>query len=188
MTKTKKLLLLFTTTFSISMTANSGYAILSVMKNVFVNKYKWFSEEEMADYIALAQSGPGPVAINASMIIGYQSCGLAGSLMAVFGCILPPLIIMSVVSYFYKIIVANNYVKLFMKGMQAGVVAMLVDVVIDLFININNKKSIISYIVLVLSFIYIKFTKYPVFYLVLICIFLGLIKSLLIKKKVENQE
>ena len=65
MTKSKKLFTLFITTFTISMTANSGYAILGVMKNVFVNKHKWFTEEEMANYIALAQSSPGPIAINA---------------------------------------------------------------------------------------------------------------------------
>ena len=68
--RVRKLAILFTTTFAISLTANSGYAILSVMKNTFVQKYQWFSEEEMNDYIAMAPSIPGPIAISASMIWG----------------------------------------------------------------------------------------------------------------------
>ena len=60
------------------MTDNTGYAILSIMKNTFVEKYRWFSNEDMTDYIAMAQSVPGPISISASMIIGYQSAGLIG--------------------------------------------------------------------------------------------------------------
>ena len=186
MNKSKKLFTLFITAFSISMTANSGYAILSVMKNVFVEKHKWFSEEEMADYIALAQSAPGPIAVNLSMILGYQALGITGALITVLGCILPPLIIMSIVTYFYEMIVDNAYVRLFMQGMQAGVLAMILDVLLSLFENINKRKDILSYIMIILSFLYIRFTKYSVLYLVLFCIFVAISKSLLIKKKVEN--
>lgn len=185
MNKTKKLFILFITAFSISMTANSGYAILSVMKNVFVEKHKWFNEEEMSDYIALAQSAPGPIAVNLSMIIGYQALGIIGSLITVLGCILPPLIIMSVVTYFYHNIIDNTYVRFFMQGMQAGVVAMILDVLLSLFKNLN-KKDIITYIILILSFIYIRFTKYSILYLVIFCILIAIAKSILIKKKVEN--
>ena len=187
MTKSKKLLTLFITTFTISMTANSGYAILSVMKNIFVEKYKWFNEEEMSNYIALAQSAPGPIAVNASMIIGYQVAGLLGSLVAVFACILPPLIIMSIVTYCYQMIVNNEYVKVFMKGMQAGVVAMIIDVLISLFNNLDHKQKYFNYVIIILSFLYIRFTKLSVFYLVILCIIASLIKVFLIKKKVEAQ-
>lgn len=185
MNKSKKLWTLFITTFSISLTANSGYAILSVMKNIFVKKHQWFSEEEMSNYIALAQSTPGPVAVNISMIIGYEVCGLLGSALAVLGCILPPLIIMSIVSYFYQKIVDNEYVKLFMQGMQAGVVAMLLDVLIGLFSNINKDYKYINFLVLIISFLYVRFSNLSILYLVLICILIGIIKSLYIKKKVE---
>ena len=86
------------------MTANTGYAILSIMKNTFVEKCKWFSNEDMTDYIAMAQSVPGPISISASMIIGYQSAGLIGSLCAVTGCALPPLLIMMLVTFFYRLL------------------------------------------------------------------------------------
>ena len=88
MSRLKKLWTLFTATFLISMSANSGFAMLSVMKNTFVERYGWFSDEEMSDYIALAQSAPGPIGINASVIVGYQSAGMPGVLSAVAGCAL----------------------------------------------------------------------------------------------------
>ena len=64
--KLKKLWLLFTTTFTVSITANSGYAIVAVLRTKFVEKLKWISEDEMATYVALTQSIPGPVAVNCS--------------------------------------------------------------------------------------------------------------------------
>ena len=75
--------LLFINIFSISMTANSGYAMLGVLKNRFVDKYGWFTKEEMDDYIALAQSSPGPIAVNSAVLIGYQAAGPAGAFAAV---------------------------------------------------------------------------------------------------------
>ena len=80
MDKFKKALTLFTTTFTTSMTANSGYAILAVMKNLMVDKYHWFTEEDMNDYMAMSQSSPGPMAVNCSLIVGYQLAGPLGAL------------------------------------------------------------------------------------------------------------
>ena len=93
----KRLLPLFLATLTISATANSGYAILAVMKDDFVNRRKWFTEDEMADYIAIVQSSPGPMAVTSSTIIGYHVAGMPGTLAAVFGVILPPFLVMVLV-------------------------------------------------------------------------------------------
>ena len=132
-TLAKRLLTLFVTIFSISATANSGFAILSVMKDEFVRKRGWFSEDQMADFIAIVQSTPGAMAVNASKVVGYQVAGPLGSLVAVTGCILPPMVVMIVVTAFYEVIVGNEFVYLFMRGMQLGVVGMLLDVILSLF-------------------------------------------------------
>ena len=187
MNKSEKLWTLFKTTFLISMTANSGYAILSVMKNSFVSKEKWFSEEEMTDYIALAQSTPGPIAVNISMVIGYQIAGLWGSFAAVSGCILPPMLVMILVTFFYNRIIQNIYVAYFMKGMAYGVVAMLLDVLIGLFINVTKKEKIYPLILIVLSFIYIRVIQGSVFYLALGCVMTALAKTFLLGKKVKEK-
>ena len=140
----KRLLPLFLATLTISATANSGYAILAVMKDDFVNRRKWFTEDEMADYIAIIQSAPGAMAVNISMIVGYQSAGFLGSLAAVAGCILPPLVVMTAVTFFYEAIVSNQLVFLFMRGMQLGVVGMLLDIIIGLFTNITKGRGYVS--------------------------------------------
>ncbi|MBO7677974.1 MAG: chromate transporter [Erysipelotrichaceae bacterium] len=182
----KKAWLLFINTFSISMTANSGYAMLGVIKNRFVEKYGWFSKEEMEDYIALAQSCPGPVACSSTMIIGYQSCGIIGALAAVFGVILPPFIMMIVVTYFYTFISTNAYVRIFINGMQAGVCAMLLDVVLGLFSGVRKMNKPFYYVMVVLSFLYVRLTDFSIFYLALICILVAVIKTFMIKRKVDS--
>ena len=182
----RKAWLLFINTFSISMTANSGYAMLGVIKNRFVDKYGWFSKEEMEDYIALAQSCPGPIACSSATIIGYQSCGFLGALASVFGVILPPFIMMILVTMFYTFISTNTYVRIFITGMQAGVCAMLLDVVLGLFAGVRKMNRPFYYVMVVLSFLYVRLTKYSIFYLALICIGIAIVKTLLVGKKVEE--
>ncbi len=184
--RVRKLAILFTTTFAISMTANSGYAILSVMKNTFVQKYRWFTEEEMNDYIAMAPSIPGPIAISASMITGYQAAGLAGALAAVSGCALPPLLVMMIVTFFYNSLIANPHVALFLKGMQYGVAAMLLDVLLGLVSNALKKERIYPVILIVLSFLYIRFLRWSVFFLAGSCIVLGVLRALFSQRKEEK--
>ena len=182
----KKAWLLFINTFSISITANSGYAMLGVIKNRFVDKYGWFTKEEMEDYIALAQSCPGPFSCSTAMIIGYQSCGIIGALSAVMGVIVPPFIMMILVTYFYTFISTNQYVRIFITGMQAGVCAMLLDVVLGLFTGIIKMNKPFYYIMVLLSFLYVRFTEYSIFYLAVICIIVAVVKTLLIKKEVDE--
>ena len=177
MSKYKKLLTLFKTTFIVSLTANSGYAILSELKTKFVTKYKWISEEKMNDYIALAQSCPGPMAISCSTIVGYEIAGYLGAFISVLGCIIPPIIIMVIVSYFYQYIIQNIIVAIFMKGMSFGVVAMLLDVLIGLFTSVTKKGYIYPIALIIFSFLYIKFVDATVFFLVIICIICALIKA-----------
>ena len=154
--------------------------------NRFVDKYGWFTKEEMEDYIALAQSCPGPFSCSTAMIIGYQSCGIIGALSAVLGVIVPPFIMMILVTYFYTFISTNQYVRIFITGMQAGVCAMLLDVVLGLFTGIVKMNKPFYYIMVLLSFLYVRLTKYSIFYLAVICILVAVVKTLLIKKEVDE--
>ena len=182
----KKAWLLFINTFSISMTANSGYAMLGVIKNRFVDKYGWFTKEEMEDYIALAQSCPGPIACSSTMIIGYQACGFIGAFASVLGVLIPPFVMMVIVTYFYTFISTNTYVRIFIDGMQAGVCAMLLDVVLGLFKSVMKMNDIFYYIMVVFCFLFVRLTKISIFYLALLCIAVAVIKTFMIRKKVEE--
>lgn len=167
---------LFLATFAVSMTANSGYAILATMRDDFVNRRGWLTEDEMADLTAIAQSSPGPIAVNTSMAVGNHVAGLAGSAAAVLGCVTPPFLVMVLVSLFYQQIVGSPVVALFMRGMQMGVVGMLMDVCIGLFRNVAPKQGAYPLVVMVLSFAYIRLTGCSVFFLALACAAAGAIK------------
>jgi len=169
---------LFMITFSISAVTNGGWAIISSMKSRFVEEYKWLSEQEMVDFISMAQSAPGPIAVNASVLVGYHIGGFAGALSAVLGTILPPLVIMNLVTFFYSYIVDNELVRATLKGMQAGVAAILVDIVISLFINVSKQKSWLSYLIMLAAFIAVRFGQISVFYIVVATICLGVLKAL----------
>ena len=180
-----RLIALFLATLTISATANSGYAIIAVMRDDFVNKRKWFTEDEMSDYIAIAQSCPGPIAVTSSMVVGFQSAGILGSLAAVWGVITPPFVIMVLVSIFYQTIVSNPYVTIFMRGMQMGVVAMLLDVCIGLFLNATKKPGIYPLVVMAIAFLYVRLTNCSIMWLAIGCGVAGAIRALLVKREVE---
>ncbi len=182
-----RLLALFWTIFTISATANSGYAILAVMQDEFVKKRAWFTEDQMADNIAIVQSTPGAMAVNASMVVGYQVAGLLGSLVAVFGCILPPIVVMIVVTCFYEAIVGNELVHLFMRGMQLGVVGMLLNVVVSLFVNVTKDGLAYPVALMALAFTYVHFLGWPIPYLAIGCAMAGIAKTLLVSKGVRRR-
>ena len=184
--KLERALALFVTLFAISATANSGYAVIAVVKDEFVAKRKWFTEEEMADFIAIVQSTPGAMAVNISMVVGYQSAGLLGSFAAVLGCILPPVVVMIAVTFFYETIVSNQFVYLFMRGMQLGVVGMLLDVIIGLFANVIREERVYPVVLIILAFCYVKFTSFSIFFLAIACALAGVIKALAFGKEASE--
>ena len=100
-TKRKLLWQLFKATFMLSaFTFGGGFVIVSLMKKKFVEELGWLDEEEMLDITAIAQSSPGPIPINASVILGYRMCGIPGSVTAILGTALPPMLIISVIAHF----------------------------------------------------------------------------------------
>lgn len=179
----KNLLDLFITTFLISASTSGGYAIVGLMKDKFVNKKGWLSQDEMMDLLAIAQSCPGPIAINTSVLVGYRVFGMFGAIVTVLGTTLPPLIIMTVVSIFYEQFKDIKIIKDIMRGMQAGVAALLVNVTLDMFINLSKQKSILSYILFAIAFILIRFTNINILFIAIGCAIVGIIKIYSIKDK-----
>ena len=89
---------LFVSTLYLSaFTFGGGYVIVTLMKKKFVEELKWLDEDEMLDITAIAQSSPVPIPINASVILGYRMYGIVGSLVAILGTALPPMIIISLI-------------------------------------------------------------------------------------------
>lgn len=141
---------LFLSTFYLSaFTFGGGYVIVPLMRKKFVNEYGWIDEQEMIDMIAIAQSAPGVLAINTSLIVGYKLAGVFGAIVTLLGTILPPLIIISIISLFYVAFRDNNIVSGAMKGMQAGVAAVIADVVFKMVGDIRKKDKISTYLMIV---------------------------------------
>ena len=186
MNKTNKLWILFSSTFAISALTSGGYVIVSMMRKKFVDQLHWLEEDEMLDLTSIAQSTQGPVAVNASILVGYRISGLSGALITMLGTILPPLIIMSIVAVCYQVFCSNLYVGYFLKGMQAGVAALIFNVVIDLFHGVFKQKSWLSNLLMLGAFLLNLFTEINVFWIALFCAGAGIIKTLLLQKKSQQ--
>ena len=172
---------LFAYTFQLSaFTFGGGYVIIPLMKKQFVEKLGWLDEKEMLDFTAIAQSSPGAMAVNASALLGYHLSGILGALIAIFGTVLPPLILLSVISVGYTTFASNEIVKNVMRGMQAGVCAVIIDVVIDMSSVIIKDKKVVSIILMLAAFIAVTVFGLNVIFIIIIC---GLVGFLSVMKK-----
>lgn len=182
MKKLEKLWRLFVITFTVSATTSGGHAITAILKPIFIEKYHWISEDELLDLVSIGQITPGSIAINVSVILGYRVAGFMGALVAMLGTTIPPFVLMLLVTVFYEQIASNIYVSFFLSGMQAGVCALLLYITIDTFIANKKFNSPFGYGLMLFSFIYVVFTDFSIFYLVLICIACAIIKTRIITR------
>ena len=95
--------LFISTLYLSAFTFGGGYVIISLMKKKFVDEYHWIEEKEILDLVAIAQSAPGPIAVNGAIVLGYKLCGVLGIIVSVIATILPPFFIISFVSFFYQL-------------------------------------------------------------------------------------
>jgi len=145
---------LFISTFSLSaFTIGGGYVIVPLMRKKFVEELNWIEEEEMINLVAISQSAPGPIAVNASIMVGYRLAGVLGSFVSILGTVLPPLIIITVISKFYVAFKSNQAVNAVLLGMRAGVAAVIIDVIIKMASDIFKGKNKVSILIMFLSFI-----------------------------------
>lgn len=175
---------LFSSTFYLSaFTFGGGYVIIPLMQKKFVDDLKWIDEDEMLNLAAIAQSSPGAVAVNASILLGYRVAGILGAFISFLGTVLPPLIIISIISFFYTTFRENIVVNAVLKGMQAGVAAVIADVVLNLGGNVVKEKDLISAFVMISAFIATFFLKINVMYIILVCGCIGAGKIMLQERK-----
>lgn len=173
--RSRTLLQLFLSMLYISaFTFGGGFVIITFMKRKFVDQLHWIDEEEMLDLAALAQSSPGAIAVNAAILVGWRAGGFAGMLVAVAGTILPPLFVLTVISFFYQAFATNCYVALVLKGMQAGVAAVILDVVVDLGIGVARTKDPVRYGVMAGAFAAVFFFDVNVILIILAAAAAGL--------------
>ena len=180
----EQLWILFKSMFLLSAcTFGGGFVIVSLMKKKFVEELKWLEEDEMLDITAITQSSPGPLPVNASVIIGYRMQGIPGSLAAVLGTILPPMFVISLICVFYTEFRQNLYIAAALQVMRAGVAAVILDVTWNLAKNVWNSHSVFYTSLMVLSFCGAYFFGVSAMIIILICLVIGITEAVLTSYK-----
>lgn len=164
-------------------TFGGGFVIVTFMKKKFVDELHWLAEDEMLDLTALAQSSPGAIAVNAAILVGWRAAGFWGMVTAVVGTIIPPMAILSVISFFYAVFAANPYVALVLKGMQAGVAAVILDVVCDLGGKVLKQHKPVYLAIMAGALIVNVVLEVNVVVIILACALIGLLLELYRHKK-----
>lgn len=178
---------LFTSMFLLSScTFGGGFVIVSLMKKKFVDEKKWLEEDEMLDITAITQSSPGPLPVNASVIIGYRMAGIAGSLTAIAGTILPPMIIISLISLCYEQFRTNEIVALALQVTRAGVAAVILDVTLNLAGNIIKLHNAFYLGMMILCFIAVVFFNVSAMAVILTCLAVGTVSAVITSLRKEE--
>ena len=177
--------LFFSMLYISAFTFGGGFVIITFMKRKFVDGLHWIDDQEMLDLAALAQSSPGAIAVNAAILVGWRVGGFLGMIVSVIGTILPPLTILSIISFFYAAFATNPYVALVLKGMQSGVAAVILEVVCNLGMGVVKTKSAVHMVVMAVAFCATFFFGVNVVYIILAAAVLGIVLALTQHKKGE---
>lgn len=177
--KSTILMKLFISTLYLSaFTFGGGYVIVTLLKNKFVDQYHWIDEEEMLDLVAIAQSSPGAIAVNGSIVIGYKLAGIPGVLVSVLGAVIPPMVILSLVSVIYNQFISNPYVSAVLNGMQAGIGAVIMSVVYDMGTGIVKEHDLPQIIIAIASFILSYFFGVNIIVIILAAALIGAARTI----------
>ena len=191
--KTEKLKLylsLFKITFSISaFTFGGGYIVIPMMRKYFVNDLKLINEQELLDMAAIAQSTPGAIAVNIAVLIGYRISGIIGAIISCIGTVLPPLLILSIISFFYKSFRDNRIISAILKGMEAGVAAIIVDLVIDMTQGILKEKNLLLTLMVPIAFLASFILNVNILFIIISCSILCFIQTYIKAKqgRIQNE-
>lgn len=171
--------LFFASLYLSTFTFGGGYVIVTLLKEKFVDQYHWIDEEEMLDLVAIAQSSPGAVAVNGAIVVGYKLGGIPGMVLSVLGAILPPMVILSLISMFYNAFRSNFYIAVLLKGMTAGVGAVIISVVYDMGKKIVKAKDCVNVVIMAASFCASYFLNVNIIYIILAVALFGMVRTLI---------
>ena len=192
MKKTKEYLSLFLTMLKIGLfTFGGGYAMIALLENEFVAKRKWIEKDEFLDVAAIAESTPGPIAINAATYIGFKNAGIVGSIIATLGICIPSFVIIYAISLFFDAFLSLTLVAYAFKGIQICVVYLILSAGLKMLKQMKKTEFNIIIILItlicmvVLSLFAVKFST--IFYILISGAF-GVVVYFLGKLKKEEKQ
>ena len=166
-------------------TFGGGYAMIPLLQREVAQKRGWITDDDMLEIIAIAESTPGPIAINAATFIGLRKGGLLGALLATSGVVVPSFFIILALSFIIKEVEGIKAVQYAFEGIRVGVLAL----VVKAFINMYKQapKHLFSYIVAAAAFVLVAFLGVKVLPVIILSAASGLIFTVLKDKKSKSK-
>lgn len=185
MDKLKKALKLFLTFFKIgAFTFGGGYAMIPLIQHEATEKNKWITDEDILEIVAIAESTPGPIAINSATFVGYRVCGVLGSFMATLGVVIPSFVIILVISFALNAFQSLRVVQYAFMGIRAGVLALVMKALVSMFKKCE--KSAVSYAVMAFAAALGIFTDINVFLIIIFCALFGLVSYAVLRRRADK--
>lgn len=184
--KDKNLILpLFLTFFKIgAFTFGGGYAMIPLIQHETAEKRSWVSQKDILDIIAIAESTPGPIAINSATFVGYKTCGFWGAFAATLGVVLPSFVLISVISLILRQFQNIKEVQYAFAGIRAGVLALIVKALVSMYKQCP--KGLVSYIIAIGAFACVVIFGINILYVIIGCAIAGLITSFAAQRRLEK--
>ena len=183
--KFTKALQLFWIFFKIgAFTFGGGYAMIPIIQKETVENHKFIKESDILDIVAIAESTPGPIAINSATFVGYQTAGVLGSLCATLGVVLPSFVIILLISFFLRQFMEYNVVRYAFAGIRAGVMALVIKAFVSMYKQCP--KSAVAYGIMAAAFLVAVITNVSAILIIAFSALVGLITFLVLDKKEEQ--
>lgn len=167
-------------------TFGGGYAMIPMIQREIVEKKKWINDEDILDIVAISESTPGPIAVNAATFVGYQTSGLSGAFSATVGVVLPSFVIISLIACIFRQFQDIQAVQYAFNGIRAGVLALIVKALVGM--SMQCPKNIISYIIAASAFAAVALFHLNAVFVIMCSAVVGLSYSLIAKKGTENND
>ena len=180
----KKLWQFFVTFFKIgAFTFGGGYAMIPLIQREAVDHRKWVTEDDILDIVAIAESTPGPIAINSATFVGYRAAGVLGSAAATFGVVLPSFVIILALSFVLQQFQEVRAVQYAFRGIQAGVLALLFKALWTMYKK--APKGWAAYVVMAGSFVATAVLNINVLFVIIGCAVFGLVTAMLAERRMK---
>ena len=178
MKRTQNLISLFLIFMKIGLfTFGGGYAMIPLIQRETVNNKKWISDKDILDIVAIAESTPGPIAINAATFIGYRVGGFLGAMAATVGVVLPSFTIIAAISYVLAAFQNVVWIQYAFNGIRAGVLALIVKALWSMYKQ--SPKGVFSYLIMFGAFAVTAFLPVNVVFVILFCAAAGIVQTLI---------
>ena len=180
--KRSRALTLFLTFFKIgAVTFGGGYAMLPLIQREIVEKRKWITNDDILEVVAIAESTPGPIAVNSATFVGYRTGGFSGALLATLGVVLPSFAVILAISFVLREFESLKAVQYAFSGIRAGVLALVLKALWSMYKQ--SPKNAVSYALMAIAFVLVAFLGADVLPVIIGCAAVGLIVTLYAGRK-----